>query len=99
MNFADPTGLQEVIVGPCPAGQCVVTVYGSVGGLFGGGGGSLGSTQHPPLLDGPELSPDGGGGGGGGAPAPLQGLASQPHPAPSVRPQQKEFDDCVKRAI
>lgn len=37
--------------------------------------------------------------GGGGALAPLQGPASQPHPAPSVRPQQKEFDDCVKRAI
>ena len=72
VNFVDPTGLQEVIVGPCPAGQCVVTVYGSVGGLFGGGGGSLGSTLHPPLLDGPELSPDGGGGGGGGAPAPPQ---------------------------
>lgn len=55
MNFVDPTGLQEVIVGPCPAGQCVVTVYGSVGGLFGGGGGGLGSTLHPPLLDGPLL--------------------------------------------
>jgi hypothetical protein len=77
VNYVDPTGLQEVIVGPCPAGQCVVTVYGSVGGLFGGGGGSLGSTLHPPLLDGPELSPDGGGGGGGGAPVPVQNNAPQ----------------------
>lgn len=84
VNYVDPSGLQDVIVGPCPAGQCVVTVYGSVGGLFGGGGGGLGSTLHPPLIDGPELSPDGGGGAGGGV--------STPAPPQNPAPQQRKSD-------